>query len=123
MSVVDAVNFFEDYGQAKYDARRLEILKSHLECAQLVVVNKTDSVENSELLKLEAAIGLILANVSNQGTKVIRAQFGELALSSIINTSLFSLERASQHSHWVSTKGFSLSLSDRKSTRLNSSHT
>ena len=88
MSVVDAVNFLEDYGQAKYDARRLEILKSHLECAQLVVVNKTDSVENSELLKLEAAIGLILANVSNQGAKVIRAQFGELALSSIINTSL-----------------------------------
>lgn len=108
VTVVDAFNFLEDYRKAEdLKARNLELseeddrtivdlLIEQVEFANVIVLNKTDLVEESELNKLRAII-----NSLNPQANIIESSFGQVALDKILDTNLFDFETAQTAAGWL----------------------
>ncbi|GHG72598.1 GTP-binding protein [Alishewanella longhuensis] len=108
VTVVDAVNFLEDYQQAndlasageslgEDDERSIaDLLIEQVEFCDVLVISKTDLVEPVQLAQLQAILKSL-----NPRAKQLLAEQGKVALSEIINTGLFDFEQAAQAPGWL----------------------
>ena len=108
VTVVDGLNFLRDYGSqdslherelavAEEDERAVvDLLVEQVEFADVLVVNKTDLLTESETAQLEG----ILRHL-NPGAEIIRTVRGKLPLRSILNTARFDFEQAAASPGWL----------------------
>ena len=108
VTVVDAVNFLKDYDEAKYlqetgeslgeeDERSVaDLLVDQVEFADVILVSKTDLVEDKEVERLEAILKTL-----NTHAKVIPISQGQVDVEAVLNTGLFNFERAEQAPGWL----------------------
>ncbi|KQP53216.1 zinc metallochaperone GTPase ZigA [Methylobacterium sp. Leaf106] len=107
VTVVDAVSLLRDYGSTAFlrdrgqtageeDARTLvDLLVEQIEFADVVVVNKAGDVGADQLALVRSVIrGL------NADARIIEASHGRVALDQVLDTSLFSEEKAQKHPLW-----------------------
>ncbi|RUM23324.1 GTP-binding protein [Rhizobium vallis] len=105
--VVDAVNLLADYQSAEFladrgerrdgdDERKLvELLVEQIEFADVVIVNKAGDVPCADLAEVRRVIAAL-----NPDAQVIEAVFGQVPLSAIMDTGLFSEAKAARHPLW-----------------------
>ncbi|MEY4929554.1 MAG: hypothetical protein RI909_278 [Bacteroidota bacterium] len=108
VTVVDAFNFFKDFGSAhtlldrqltgdKEDQRIIvNLLTDQIEFANVIILNKTDLVNAVDLKLLEGMIMKL-----NPEAKIIKTTFGRISAKSILNTKLFDYEKAQQAAGWI----------------------
>jgi G3E family GTPase len=108
VTMVDAFNFMKDYRKAEdLKARNLELseeddrtivdlLIEQVEFANVIVLNKTDLVKESELNKLRAIITRL-----NPAAQIVESSFGKVALDKILDTNLFDFEKAQAAAGWL----------------------
>lgn len=109
VTVVDCKNFLSDYesGQRARDRKELgaedndersivDLLVDQIECANIIILNKTDLVSSSEKERLKGIIGKL-----NSQSKIIESQFGVVSPKDIINTNSFDMEAAEQMPGWL----------------------
>ena len=108
VTVVDAVNFLRDYDEAKTlqesgeslgedDNRNVaDLLVDQVEFADVLLVSKTDLVEESEVSRL---IGILKA--LNTAARVIPISHGQVDLEETLNTGRFNFQRAQQAPGWL----------------------
>ncbi len=108
VTVVDARNFplelqsldelrDRDLAAGEDDDRAIaDLLIDQVEFADVIVINKTDLVDSDELQRLEALLRRL-----NPQARLIRSVFGQVPLDQILNTGLFSFERAAQMPGWL----------------------
>ena len=108
VTVVDAFNFFKDFGSAdtivdrkmtddQQDQRSIvNLITDQIEFANVIILNKTDLVtpENLKLLK-----GIIIK--LNPDAKIIASTFGKISPTEILNTHLFDFDKAQQAAGWI----------------------
>jgi len=108
VTVVDAVNLFQDYHSEdlladrgtvadETDNRSLaSLLTEQIEFANVIVISKTDLVDQQQLKKVTAVVKSL-----NPSANVIYARRGDVPLKSILGTQLFDFEKASAMPGWV----------------------
>lgn len=108
VTVVDAFNFFKDFGSNELLADRsmvsdendrrsiVNLLTDQIEFANVIVLNKTDLITYRDLKLLEALIHKL-----NPEAKILNSQFGKIDPSEILNTGLFDFDKASQSAGWI----------------------
>lgn len=107
VTVVDAYNFFKDFGSSDtildrdmtdddQDQRSIvNLLTDQVEFANIIILNKTDLVEDHQLGMLEKTIHKL-----NPAARIIRTTFGKVDPKDILNTGLFNYEEAEQAAGW-----------------------
>lgn len=108
VTVVDAFNFFKDFGSPETLADReltdieddfrtiVNLLTDQIEFANVILLNKTDLVSAETLGVLKAAI-----NKLNPGAKIIESTFSKVNPNEILNTGLFDFAEAEQSAGWL----------------------
>lgn len=108
VTVVDAFNFFKDFGSdqtlhaqnlsdIENDNRTIvNLLVDQIEFANVIILNKTDLVNDKELNTLKATLRKL-----NAGATLIASQFGRVPLNAILNTQLFNYEEAETSAGWI----------------------
>lgn len=108
VTVVDAANFLNDYNAAEQltdigeslgeeDQRTVsDLLVDQIEFADVILISKTDLVTPEVLAKVQAA----LQALNPQAIRIPIAE-GQVPLETIINTGLFSFDRAQQAAGWL----------------------
>lgn len=108
VTVVDAFNFFKDFGSPdtlmnrkltniENDFRTIvNLLTDQIEFANVIVLNKTDLVEKEHLKILKATIQKL-----NPSVKIIESLFSKVNPKEILNTNLFDFEEAEQSAGWI----------------------
>lgn len=108
VTVVDAVNFLNDYEQAddlqdtgeslgEDDERSVaDLLIDQVEFADVILISKTDLITNDELNRLTAIL-----NTLNTQAKIIPISNGNININEVLNTGLFNFERAQQAPGWL----------------------
>lgn len=108
VTVVDAFNFFKDFGSSERlmdreltdiegDHRTIvNLLTDQIEFANVIVVNKVDLVSREQVGVLKAAIKKL-----NPSAKIIESSFSKVAPKEILNTGLFDFEEAEQSAGWI----------------------
>lgn len=107
VTVVDAANLLMDYSSQDYLADRgqtagdederplVGLLVEQIEFADVIVLNKTDIAEPRQI---EAARAIVRA--LNADARIIETSAGQVDLSDILDTGLFSFEAAHRHPTW-----------------------
>ena len=107
VTVVDAFNFLSDYASRDQladrgetagdgDARTVvDLLVEQVEFADVIVLNKADLVSPADLGRLRAIIATF-----NPDARVVIAEHGAVALDTVLDTGLFSYERAEGAAGW-----------------------
>jgi G3E family GTPase len=107
-TVVDAHRFLDHFdeldelaelglGRDADDTRTIaELLVDQVEFADVLVVSKPDLVDHDELTRV---VGLL--RVLNPDARIEIAEHGEVPINRLVDTGLFSLERAEQAPGWV----------------------
>ncbi|EMS31910.1 Putative metal chaperone [Mariniradius saccharolyticus AK6] len=107
VTVVDCFNFFKDFGtdetlmdrsltDIEGDHRTIvNLLTDQVEFANIIILNKTDLVDDKSLGMLRATIQRL-----NPGAKIIQSQFGKVAPKEILNTGLFDFDEAQTSAGW-----------------------
>lgn len=108
VTVVDAAAFLRDFTSpddladrdlalSEEDERCLvDLLTEQVEFADVIVLNKTDLVTETELKTLEG----LLAEF-NPHARVIHSEFGRVPLEEILNTGLFDMDEAEKAPGWA----------------------
>ena len=108
VTVVDAVNFLNDYEEAKYlkdsgeslgeddDRSVADLLVDQIEFADVLLVSKTDLVEPKDIEKLEAILKSL-----NTHAQILPISQGQVDIEEVLNTGLFDFERAQQAPGWL----------------------
>lgn len=108
VTVVDAFNFFRDFGSPERLVDRdltdiegdhrtiVNLLTDQIEFANVIILNKTDLVDETHLGVLKAAIKKL-----NPSAKIIESSFSKVAPGEILNTGLFNFEEAEQSAGWI----------------------
>ncbi len=108
VTVVDCFNFFKDFGSDELLQEReltdmdgdertiVDLLTDQVEFANVIILNKTDLVNEDSLGLLKAAIQKL-----NPTAKIISSTFGKVDPSMILNTGLFDFEEASNSAGWI----------------------
>ncbi|KZN50060.1 zinc metallochaperone GTPase ZigA [Pseudoalteromonas luteoviolacea] len=108
VTVVDALNFLKDYGQAQYlqdvgeslgedDHRNVaDLLVDQIEFADVIVISKTDLVTETELRRLQS----ILSTLNTEALQ-IPVLNGQVPLKQILATGKFSFEKAQLAPGWL----------------------
>lgn len=108
VTVVDAFNFFKDFGSAQtledIKATNIEndnrtivnLLVDQVEFANVIVLNKTDLVTQKQLETLKASIQKL-----NPVARIIFSELGKVNPNEIINTGLFNYEEAETSAGWI----------------------
>ena len=107
VTVVDAFNFFKDFGSPETlqdreltdmedDFRTIvNLLTDQVEFANIIIINKSDLIEKDDLNFLEATLKKL-----NPSAQIIKTSFGNVKPEQILNTGLFNFEEAEQNSGW-----------------------
>jgi G3E family GTPase len=108
VTVVDAFNFFKDFGSPETlmdrdltdmegDYRTIvNLLTDQIEFANVIVLNKTDLVSKDSLSMLKTIIKKL-----NASATIIESEFSKVEPSAILNTGLFNYEEAEQSAGWI----------------------
>lgn len=108
VTVVDANRFWHDFRSGdslldrkealgEDDERKIaDLLLDQIEFCDVLIVNKSDLVEEAELDHLEG----VLCKLQPQA-KLIRTSKGEIQPSDILNTGLFDFEKANEAAGWI----------------------
>eukprot|EP00421_Protoceratium_reticulatum_P012096 CAMPEP_0168401172 /NCGR_PEP_ID=MMETSP0228-20121227/22971_1 /TAXON_ID=133427 /ORGANISM="Protoceratium reticulatum, Strain CCCM 535 (=CCMP 1889)" /LENGTH=565 /DNA_ID=CAMNT_0008414725 /DNA_START=59 /DNA_END=1756 /DNA_ORIENTATION=+ len=109
VTVVDAQNFLKDYADGKrlrdrpelgaegQDPRAIpDLLVDQVECANLVVLNKMDLVEENDAARLEGMVRKL-----NTKAQIVRSSFGAVDLKLLLDTGSFNLAEAEKMPGWV----------------------
>ncbi|MDQ0257310.1 G3E family GTPase [Evansella vedderi] len=108
VTVVDANGFWQDYasgeslldrkqGNDENDTREIaDLLIDQIEFANVIVVNKTDLVEEEDVIELKGIIRKL-----NPEAKVLESEHSKVALDAILDTNLFDFEKSSQAAGWI----------------------
>ena len=110
VSVVDAFNLFHNFSTSEFlsdrygkdqiipeDERTItDLMVDQLEFADVIIVNKIDSVDHETKGRV---LGLV--KKLNPVAKVIEASYSKIDVKEIINTNMFSFERAATGSGWL----------------------
>ncbi len=108
VTVVDAYNFFKDFGSAQTledikatnienDTRTIvNLLVDQVEFANVIVLNKTDLVTPKQLEILKASIQKL-----NPVARIIPSTMGKIAPHEILHTGLFNFEEAETSAGWM----------------------
>lgn len=107
VTVVDCFNFFNDFGTNELlidrkltdmegDYRTIvNLLTDQIEFANVIILNKTDLVDNHTVGLLKAAIQKL-----NPGAKIINSSFGKIDIAEVVNTKRFNFEEAESSAGW-----------------------
>ena len=108
VTVVDARAFIEDYSSADFLHQRgqtaepedtrtvVDLLVEQVEFADVIVVNKADLVSPDELGFLKTMLRRL-----NAKARIVTGEFGKVPLDQIMDTGLFSYEKASEAPGWM----------------------
>jgi len=108
VTVVDAVNFLNDYDEAQSlkekgehlgdeDERSVaDLLVDQVEFADVILISKTDLVDMSEQERLIAILKTL-----NTAASIIPIKNGQVNLDQVLNTGLFDFEKAQQAPGWL----------------------
>ena len=108
VTVVDAYNFFKDFGSPETlkdrelsniegDYRTIvDLITDQIEFANVIVLNKSDLVEDEQLKILKGIIFKL-----NSNAKIITTSFSSIEPKEILNTKLFDFEEAEKNSAWI----------------------
>ena len=108
VTVVDAVNFLDDFDQAKMlqetreslgedDERSVvDLLVDQVEFSDVILINKVDLVSSDALIKLQGILRCL-----NTQAEIIAIENGQIELAKVLNTGRFSFERAQQAPGWL----------------------
>jgi G3E family GTPase len=107
VTVVDCFNFFNDFGTNELLVDRkltdmegdnrtiVNLLTDQIEFANVIILNKTDLVDEKTIGILKAAIQKL-----NPGAKIIKSNFSKVDPKEILNTNLFDFEEAENSAGW-----------------------
>ena len=108
VTVVDAVNFLNDYDEAKYlqdtgeslgeeDERSVaDLLVDQVEFADVILISKTDLVSASDIERLTAILKTL-----NTDANIVPIAHGQVNIDDVLSTGLFDFERAQQAPGWL----------------------
>lgn len=108
VTVVDAINFLQDYEQAKSlqdteeslgeeDQRSVaDLLVDQVEFADVILVSKTDLAAPQDIQRLTAILKTL-----NTEAQIIPIAQGQVDIDHVLNTGLFNFERAQQAPGWL----------------------
>ena len=108
VTVVDAVNFIKDYEEAKYlqetgeslgedDERSVaDLLVDQIEFADVILISKTDLVEDKDIDKLKAIIKTL-----NTQAEINPIKEGNIEIDKVLNTGLFDFAKAKEAPGWL----------------------
>ncbi|KAG2393672.1 hypothetical protein C9374_007203 [Naegleria lovaniensis] len=108
VTLVDCFNFMKDYssddtlssrhmGINESDNRNVvDLLLDQIDFANVIILNKTDLISEEKLHKLEAIIRKL-----NPDATILKSQYSQIDLKSILNTGLFNYEKALKSPGWV----------------------
>ena len=110
VTLVDAVNFMSDYDTADFlvdrhakedvpeeDDRNISDLQTdQVEFADVIVINKCDLVSKDEVERVKAVIKSL-----NHSAKILTSVRSKLDIKEILNTELFSYEKAAMGAGWL----------------------
>ncbi|XOJ00080.1 GTP-binding protein [Paenibacillus polymyxa] len=108
VTVVDANRFWHDFGsgQSLLDRNQatgdedtrdvVDLLIDQIETCDVLLLNKCDLVDDTELNKLEGVIRKLQPNA-----KIIRTENGQVNPSEILNTDRFDFEKVSMSAGWI----------------------
>ena len=108
VTVVDALNLLADYSSTDLlsargetagegdDRSLVSLLVEQIEFADVVIVNKASAVSPEQL----ATVKQVVASL-NADARIIEADFGTVALDTILDTGLYDEERSEQHPLWM----------------------
>ena len=108
VTVVDAVNFIKDYEEAKYlqetgeslgedDERSVaDLLVDQIEFADVILISKTDLVEDKDIDKLKAIIKTL-----NTQAEIIPIKEGNVEIDKVLNTGLIDFAKAKEAPGWL----------------------
>ena len=108
VTVVDAFNFFKDFGSPETlrdrdltdidgDYRTIvNLLTDQIEFANVIILNKTDLVSQDTAALLKATIQKL-----NPSARIIESSFSKVHPKEILNTGLFDFEEAEQSAGWI----------------------
>ncbi|SHL05162.1 zinc metallochaperone GTPase ZigA [Halomonas caseinilytica] len=108
VTVVDGVNFLEQYRRAdsleeagqslgEDDERNLaDLLVDQVEFCNVLLISKVDLLEAEQLVELKAVLRAL-----NPQAELIAMRHGDVPLGKVLDTGLFSFERASQAPGWL----------------------
>jgi G3E family GTPase len=107
VTVVDCLNFFKDFGTNELLVDRkltdiegdfrtiVNLLTDQIEFANVIILNKTDLVDEKTVGLLSAAIKKL-----NPGAKIILSHFSKVDPKEVLNTRLFDFEEAQNSAGW-----------------------
>jgi G3E family GTPase len=110
VTVVDGYNFLKDYeaGQdladrgvalSEEDDRSIvDLLVDQVEFANVILLNKTDLMTDSQRQQLQAILHQL-----NPDATIVESQFGKVPLSAVLGTGLFDFEKAASAPGWLKT--------------------
>lgn len=108
VTVVDAYHFLRDFHSAKQlkeveknleevDERTIvDLLVDQIEFSDVIVINKIDLVSPDDLAELEGVLKHL-----NPVAKIVHSDFGRIPPRAILNTGLFSFEKAATSPGWL----------------------
>lgn len=108
VTVVDAVNFLQDYEEAKSlrdageslgdeDERNVsDLLVDQVEFADVILISKTDLVEASDVDRLTSILKTL-----NTTARILPIMNGQIKTDEVLNTGLFNFEQAQQSPGWL----------------------
>lgn len=110
VSVIDAFNLFDNFSTSEFSSDRYgrnqiiledertitDLMVDQIEFSDVIVVNKIDSVD----LKTKERV-LAVVKKLNPSAKVFEAQSGKIDVKEIINTNMFSFEKAATGAGWL----------------------
>ncbi len=108
VTVVDAFNFFKDFGSADTILSRkmiddaedqrsiVNLLTEQVEFANVIVLNKTDLISAENLKLLEGTLIKL-----NPDARIVKTSFSKVEPAEIFNTHLFNYEKAQQSAGWM----------------------
>ena len=108
VTVVDAANFFRDFGSPETlvdrnlsdiegdDRTIVNLLTDQVEFANVIVLNKVNSVSEEHLGILKSTLKKL-----NPNADLIETNFGKVDPKSILNTRLFDFEEAEASAGWI----------------------
>ena len=108
VTVVDAVNFTNDYEEAKYlqdageslgeddDRSVTDLLVEQVEFADVILISKTDLVSPDDIARLTSILKIL-----NTTAKIVPISHGRVDVNKVLDTGLFDFEKAQQAPGWL----------------------
>ena len=108
VTVIDAYNFYKDFGSADTVASRglnedqsdrrsiVNLLTDQIEFANVIILNKTDLISTKRLGELKKLISAL-----NPKAEILESSFSRVPLEKVLHTQKFDFEEASQSAGWI----------------------